>query len=107
MNNDPKDNPWIIQKNTHNSGGICVGTYTTNFTYNENENWIEAEGKNEYPTFDEFKNEMAIQYAINNSHNVTLRPHQQPYKHFQESQIFPKEMIWRSDLIRSVSDLPV
>ena len=105
--NDAKENPWIIQKNTHNSGGLSVGTYTTYFTYNENNNWIKVEGENEYPTFEEFKNEIAIQYAINNSHNVTLRPHQQPYKQFKDSQTFPREIIWRTDFIRSVSDLSV
>jgi hypothetical protein len=121
LHNNSEETPWIIKKNTHNSGGLCVGTYTTNFVY---ENWIQEEREIEYPTFEEFKNELSIQqveyptfedfknemrleYAINNSKNITLRSYQHSYKKFQESQMFPREIIWRSEITRSVSDLSV
>lgn len=32
------DDVWIIENNTHNSGGLCVGPYTTNFCYDEDDN---------------------------------------------------------------------
>ncbi len=33
--NNTDTDVWIIQMNTHNSGGLCVGTYTTYFNYDE------------------------------------------------------------------------
>lgn len=93
---DIQDKPWVFQKNTHNSGGLYVGTYTTNFYYHENENQIY-----------DIDTELRIQYAVNNSHNVTLRPHQYFDKQFQESQNFMKETLWRSEMSRSISDLSV
>jgi len=93
---DMEDNPWVVQKNTHNSGGLYVGTYTTNFYYHENEKQII-----------DHDTDLRIEYAVNNSHNVTLRPHQYLEKKFQESQTFPSEMLWRSEMYRSVSDLSV
>jgi RNA recognition motif-containing protein len=156
LHNDLEEYPWIAQQNNHNEGGLSVGTYTMNFNYHENQDLSESprsieypnfeEFKNEiyieysinnsdnvtlrpyqyhykdfqesqdlselhkpieYPSFEEFKNEFNMQYAINNSNNITLRPYQYDYKQLQESQVFPREMIWRSELIRSVSDLSV
>lgn len=36
-NNKSDDDVWVFDINTHNSGGLCVGTYTTNIYYDENE----------------------------------------------------------------------
>lgn len=33
--NQTDDDVWVFQNNTHNSGSLCVGTYTTYFTYDE------------------------------------------------------------------------
>jgi hypothetical protein len=99
---DFEDKPWVFQKNTHNLGGLFVGTYTTNFYYHENENLQEIEEQ-----IHDFDTELRIEYAISNSHNVTLRPHQFLEKKNQETQKFPREMIWRSEMCRSVSDLSV
>jgi hypothetical protein len=53
-------NLWIIQKNIHNSGGLCVGTYTTKFThFNELDNIsMDTNYDNEWQ---EFINERPIQ----------------------------------------------
>ena len=94
--NDP-DNVWTLQNNTHNSGGLKVGTYTTKFYYDKNDNFVTPQ----YPTFQDFK----IEYALNNCQNVTLRQHQHSYKQLQENinEIF----MWRNEIVRSVSDLSV
>jgi len=36
-NNKSHDDVWVFDINTHNSGGLCVGPYTTNIYYDENE----------------------------------------------------------------------
>jgi len=35
IDNNTDNDVWIIQMNTHNSGGLCVGTFTTYFNYDE------------------------------------------------------------------------
>jgi hypothetical protein len=86
--NEPEENPWIIQENTHNSGGLCVGTYTTKF-YNkvqQEEQDLPADEISlniDYYSFYNDEHESRIQHALNNSYNVTLRPHQQNFQLFR------------------------
>jgi len=154
-NDTDKDyNLWIIQKNNHNSGGLCVGNYTTNFTQVNEEDNVSTETNydkewqdfiNERPiqglgfdyyTIDEanqyikllnqklytvssdyervkiqeeinhFDNELRIQYTIENSYNITIRPCQYS-NNSRKIQSYPREMIWRNEIVRSVSDLSV
>jgi hypothetical protein len=130
-----EDNIWIFQKNTHNSGGLCVGTYTTKFYHHENErlhelqfpiddidNYLtdevishidllneelntpisQADRRQIQEEIDHFENEIRIQRAVNNSYNVTLRPHQYLDKNFQ--QIYTQ---FNLRCERSLSDLSV
>lgn len=69
------DDWWPVQLNTHNNGDINVGVYTVSFDSSyfikEPVSWI-----NEYEEWcleDELVNSQ-IEYAIQNSKNVTLRP---------------------------------
>jgi len=146
---DKDYNLWIVQKNHHNSGGLSVGTYTTNFAqvYQEdnvsidtnydidwqefiNERPIQGLGFDCYSVneaiqylellneklytvsceydrikiqeeIDHFDNELRIQYTLENSYNVTLRQNQ------YDNNSFPREMIWRDEIVSSVSDLSV
>jgi hypothetical protein len=132
--NDP-DNVWVFQNNIHNSGQLSVGSYTTNFYYDDNENMQElhtpiqgikidnhlvnetsnyiilSPEKNNVQKnqekFNTFENELRIQYTLNISNNVTLRGYQYERKSFQTNQTFPREIMWRNEMVRSVSDLSV
>lgn len=143
---DKDYNLWIIQKNTHNSGGLCVGSYTTYFpkvtdddnvsiasnydkewqdfiyerpiqglgfnTYSVSEaiQYLELLNQNFYTVssdYDRLKiqeeinhidNELRIQYTLENSYNITIRPYQ------SDNINFPEEMIWRNEIINSVTD---
>jgi hypothetical protein len=75
---DKDYNYWIIQKNHHNSGALCVGTYTTNFTLvNELDN-ISMDTNYDHE-WQEFINERPIQglgfdyYSVSEAnHHVEL-----------------------------------
>ena len=82
--NDP-DNLWTFQLNTHNFGGLSVGSFTTfyNYKYNHYDHDqllhtpIQYPTFHEYPTFEQFLN--LHDQPIHNYENVTLRPHQLHY----------------------------
>lgn len=152
---DKDYNLWIIQKNYHNSGGLCVGSYTYNFTQisdddnvsmttNYDKEWqdfiterpIQGLGFDYYSLdeanehlellyqklyissshfdslkiqeeIDHFINELRIQYTVENSSNITIRSYQYENNNFREMNSFPSEMIWRNEMVRSVSDLSI
>jgi hypothetical protein len=82
------DDYWIIQKNTHNSGDLYVGTFTTKFHDNQSQKELPFEElpinmdyyslyKEKINDYDnELHNEQLLQEAVNNSYYVTVRSHQ-------------------------------
>ena len=134
---DFDENAWIIQKNTHNSGDLDIGTFTTKFYDNQYQEEVPSEElpfeelpiHMDYYSLDQeeinnCENELRLQEAVNNSYYVTVRPHQQYFdnrkgiwslinhavNNSHNVTLRPHQQdfkLLRCELERSLSDLPV
>lgn len=77
------DDWWPIQLNTHNNGKINVGTYTVDFDssyFNRVEyDTAPCSDNEEELELHDLETDLRILNALENSQNVTLRPHQVAY----------------------------